>query len=321
MWGPLARALDVAVAYSAGHQARFFGRTGESDYRRSFHDYLRGRLKYMPRIDPPPRVATGDPRTAEGRRAPPTATYRLQIDRGGELVETRFDYFARGYGGRVLIVYHHGLGEIPQDMTFRWLLLRGRGPEIPADLICYHATGHHTLRELNDLLSTLGGFEKLVGDGMMAMRAIARAYRRHYDRVVCFGASLGGLVAIAEAALSGSFDLNVSLIAHLDLVEVISATAFRHLVDRDFLARCPLDLVRLGIDADRLAAAAQRRLVMINGIHDAYFRIGRARELWQRFERIGHYEIPQGHVSAAGATRTVKRALLTALRDRQVVAA
>jgi hypothetical protein len=208
---------------------------------------------------------------------------------------------------------------MPQDMSFRWAFLRAKGPEIPADLICYHATAHHTLRELNRLLSTLGGFQKLVGDGMMAVRAIARAYRRHYERVVFVGASLGGIVGIAEAALSGSFDLNVSLIAHLDLVELITISSFRHLIDKDFRARCPAELIRAGIDADRFAAAAQRRLVMINGVHDGYFRIDRAREWWAKFGRIGHYEIPQGHISAAMATRTLRRNLMNAMRERRVL--
>jgi hypothetical protein len=320
MWGPAARAMDLMVACLVARKVRFFGNTGPSDYRRSFHDYLRERLKYEARICPPSSAADAYPPVAPGRRSPPSARLALQIDRGGEIVDTCLDYFARGYRGRTLIVYHHGLGEIPQDMSFRWAFLRAKGPEIPADFICYRATAHRTYRELNQLLSTLGGFQKLVGDGMMGIRAIARAYRRHYERVVFVGASLGGIVGIAEAAMSGSFDLNVSLIAHLDLVEVITLSSFRHLIDKDFRDRCPAELIRAGIDADRFAAAAQRRLVMINGIHDGYFRIDRAREWWARFGRIGHYEIRQGHISAALATRTLRRILLDALYERRILA-
>ena len=58
---------------------------------------------------------------------------------------------------------------------------------------------------------------------------------------------------------------------------------------------------------------------MINGLHDEFFRVHLARDAWARFDRIGHYEIPHGHISACAATRTLKRALLTALRDHRII--
>lgn len=320
MWGLFARALDIAAAWLGGRRLQFFGRTDEADYRRSLHDSLRRRLDYEARIVPCSDIHAVHEPLPIGRGVRPSATHGLLIDRGGEIVETSFDYFARGYRGKLLIVYHHGLGEIPHDLSFRWLLQRPRGPRIPADLVCYRATGHRDYAELNHLLARLSGFQTLVGDGMMAMRAIARAYRKDYERVVCFGASLGGIVAIVEAGLSASFDLNVSLLAHLDLVEVLTATSFRRMVDRDFLVRCPVELVRAGTDGDRFLAAAQGRLAMINGIHDDWFRIQRARDTWNRFTRIRHHEIRHSHISAGGATRAVRRALLGALQDRRFVA-
>ncbi len=320
MWGPLARILDVAAAYAGARRyGRFFGQTSEADYKRSLYDELRRRLEYEARLSAPPDGQMQRPTAPRGRRMPPTYTHTIEIDRGGETVETTCNCYARGYHGRLLIVYHHGLGEIPNELSFRRLLLRDRGPKIPADLICYHVTGHRRPRDVGRMLSTLGGFGTLLGDGMMAVRAIARAYRRQYDRIVYMGASLGGMVGIMEAALSASFDLNVAMIAHLDLVHCITETSFRRMIDAGFLANCPLDLIRIGVESDRFAAAAQRQIVMINGLHDDYFRIELARALWSRFGRIGHYEIPHGHVSACVATRAVKGALLTALRDRGII--
>lgn len=321
MWGPFARLIDrVFIRLAARRYGQFFGQTTDADYTRSLHDELRLRMKREARLTSPPDGAPPTPTAYNGRRTKPTARHTIQIDRGGDIVETTCNYYALGHYGRLLIVYHHGLGEIPNELSFRQLLLRERGGPIPADMICYHATGHRTPHDVGQAMSTLRGFTTLLGDGMMSARAIARAYRRHYDRVVFVGSSLGGMVGIVEAALSASFDLNVAMIAHPDMVHCIGETAFRRLIDPDFLARCPRDLMRIGQDADRLLAAAQRRLVMINGIHDEYFRIEVAREFWSRFGQIDAYEIPHGHVSVFGATKTIKRTLLTALANRRMLA-
>ncbi len=317
MWGPIARILDVGVAYVAARRyGRFFGATTEADYGGSLYDQLRARLVHEARLTPLPDGSASPPASERGRRTPPTRAHTIQIDRGGEIVETTCNFYARGHHGRTLIVYHHGMGEVPNEISFRRLLLRRRGPDLPADLICYHATGHRSPRDVGQQLATLTGFATLVGDSLMGVRAIARAYRRHYQRVVYVGVSLGGIVGIVESALSASFDLNVSLIAHLDLVHCITETGFRHMVDPAFLAHCPRDVMRAGVDADRLLEAAQRRLVVINGIHDDYFRIELARAQWERFGRIARYEIPHGHISACAATRAVKRTLLTALHEK-----
>ncbi len=320
MWGPLARGLDRFVAWGAGRQMRFFGKTDPSDYRLSFHDMLRRRLHLEPRLLTPVQEMLNHQPAHTHRRSLPTAIGRIAVDRGGTVVESGFDYYARGHRGRTLIVYHHGLGEIPHDLSFRWILLRDSGPNLPADLICCQATGHRSYRQVNETLAHLSGFATLVGDGMMTMRAIARAFRHHYNRVVCLGASLGGLVTIAEAALSASYDLNISLIAHLDLVEVMRDTVFRRLIDSEFRACCPWEIVRPGIDAERLVREAQRRLVMINGTHDMYFRVERARELWAQFKDIDHYELPHGHISMGMAPRLIKRTLIDILSNRRTVA-
>jgi hypothetical protein len=319
MWGLLARTLDKIVAIAAAQRyGHFFGKTPPTDFKRSLYDQLRARLKYEARLSPLPNGQPPPP--ARRRRRPrPSYTHKIQIDRGGEVVETICNFYARGHEGRLLLVYHHGLGEIPNELSFQRLLLSRHGPNLPADLICYHATGHRKPRDVREMLSTLGGFTTLLGDGMMAARAIARTYRRRYDHVVYAGASLGGIVGMLEAALSASFDLNVSIIAHLDLVHCISETGFRRLVDRQFLETTRLDLLRIGVDADRLMAAAQRRLVMINGIYDDYFDIDLARDYWVRFGRVAHYEIPHGHITACGATRMMKRTLLDALRARRII--
>ncbi|MBN1343618.1 MAG: hypothetical protein JXQ73_13100 [Phycisphaerae bacterium] len=321
MWGPLARWLDIGVAFVAARRyGRFFGETPPSDFTRSLHDMLRSRLKYEARFVEGTEDLSAPVTVDRGRRTLPSRVHRLRIDRGGEVVETSFSHFARGHAGRLLIVYHHGLGEIPNEMSFRKLFLSRRGATIPADLVCYHATGHRSPREVGPMLSTLGGFGTLLGDSLLAVRAIGRAYRQRYDRVVYVGASLGGMVGIIESALSCSYDLNVSLVAHLDLVHCITETGFRRMIDPRFLATAPMDLMRIGTDADRFMAAAQRRLVMINGIHDEYFRIDLAREVWSRFGGIRHYEIPHGHISAMGATRCLRETLLQALRDARVTA-
>lgn len=320
MWGLLARTLDKVVAFTAAQRyGRFFGKTPPSGFKRSLYDRLRTRLKYEARLSPTPDGQFPPPMPDKGSRTRPSGTHRIDIDRGGETVETICTYYNRGHQGRTLIVYHHGLGEIPNELSFRRFLLTGRGPDIPADLICYHATGHRRPRDVGEMLSTLGGFTTLVGDSMMAVRAIARTYRRHYQRVIYAGASLGGIVGIVEAAISQSFDLNVSIIAHLDLVHCVSETGFRRLIDPHFLATSPLDLMRIGLDADRIMNAAQRRLVMINGVYDDYFNIDRARDVWSRFDKVSHYEIEHGHITTCAAARTMKRTLLAALRDRRIL--
>ncbi len=320
MWCPAAVALDrFVVRLAAQRYGKLFGKTTEADYRRSLLDTMRDRLRRPARIlDPlPDRLAVTSRRP--GRRTPPSSVHRIEIDRGGELVETVFSTFGLGHEGGLLIVYHHGLGEVPNEMSFRRLLLRQRGPSLPADFVCYHATGHREPKEVGRLLSTLTGFQTLMGDSLAAMHAISRALRFRYRRIVYVGLSLGGLVGVVEAALSAGFDLNVSMISHFDMVHTISKTSFRHLVEPRFLASCPLELMEMGLDADRFLAAAQRRLVMVNGIHDDYFRIDLARRAWTRFDRIDHREIPHGHISACAATRCVRGALLDVLTRHRML--
>ncbi len=317
MWGPLARLMDRGVAYWAARRyGPFFGDTTDADFRDSLYDRLRARLKHEARLSPIPDGRTKSA-NGQGRKARPSYSQTIEIDRGGEIARTTCNVFLRGYEGERLIIYHHGLGEIPNELSFRRLLLADRKDHLPADLICYHATAHRRPSDIHRIMSTMGGFLTLVGDGMMAVRALARLYRRRYRHVVLVGSSLGGVVGTVEAALSASYDLNIAMIAHLDLVHCITETGFRRMVDEGFLERCPLDLMQIGTEADRILRDAQARLVMINGMHDDYFRIDLAREFVERFPRIRYYEIPQGHISACMAGKTVRRTIRDAMRQER----
>lgn len=321
MWRPAAVGLDrFVIRLAARRYGRFFGETTEADYKRSLLDTMRDRLRRPARIlDPiPDRLPVITQRL--GRRTRPSSVHHIEIDRGGETVETVFSTFGLGHAGKLLIVYHHGLGEVPNELSFRRLLLRQRGPALPADLVCYHTTGHRTPKEVGQSLSTLTGFQTMVGDSLAAMHAISREFRRRYKRIVYVGLSLGGIVGVIEAALSAGFDLNVSVISHFDTVHTITQTSFRRIVDSGFLASCPIELMEMGLDIDRFMTAAQRRLVMVNGIHDDYFDIELARQMWGRFGRIDHREIPHGHISACAATKCLRRTLLDVLTRRRMLA-
>ncbi len=309
MWGFLARNIDVAFARVIGRLGRgYFRASTAADLARPLEERLAGiaarRVSFQP--DRPP--ATG------------ASHCRVQVDRADASLATVCDFHRTGPDHRLLVVYHHGLGEFPYDWSFRWIFLRPSARDLPADYVCVCATGSSSRHVMTHVpMASIGAYMEMLCDSVAIAAAVAERYRSEYSHVALAGTSLGGIVALLEAATTRRFDLNVSFLGGTDLLDVILHTSFASLISRRFLNLCrasrPSDDDRLAL----LVRNAQDRIAMINGTYDDYFRIDRIRSLWASCPRMLTREIPFGHISGSMAGNVLRREFIAALRARGLV--
>jgi len=306
MWGWLARTIDVAFA-------RVIGRLGRHYFRDSTEADLRRPLSERLTAVPERRVHfVRERRTARG-----AVHCLLRVDRPDASIQTVCDFYRTGPARRLLVAYHHGLGEFPYDWSFRWIFLKSRAPAIPADYVCVCATSSGSRRELTNVpMAGIGAYMEMLCDSVAITAAVADRYRADYEHVVLAGTSLGGIVALLEAATTGRFDLNVSFLGGLDLLDVILHTSFSSLISRRFVNLCRRIPQRDHEHIARSLRQVQHRVAMINGTYDDYFRIERIQPLWAMCPHMWTRQIPYGHISGSLAGGVLRREFAAVLEAK-----
>jgi hypothetical protein len=125
-----------------------------------------------------------------------------------------------------LLVYHHGIGEMPYDKSFRGIF-RSRVP-IPAHLVAVRAPYHRTWLDLVPGLATLGNFLALCAVSVTLIEKLRRLFVARGARgCLIAGTSLGGFLGLMHHLTYGTAEAYVPLLAGPDIAHVMLDTHFR----------------------------------------------------------------------------------------------
>lgn len=214
-----------------------------------------------------------------------------------------------------LVVYHHGLGEIPHDMVPRLLRLSPRLAR--CDLVALKGIDHQDARQVNArLLADRERFVRgLIGSAAVA-RAVARQARPRYRHLALCGVSLGGVVSLVEASREPRFDVHVPFVAGPDLADVLFASSFARLVQagwrrRERRAAWTRELVL----TERLAAEPGPPIRALLAEGDALFRCAAQQAAYARIPRATVAVRPGGHITLAARVDLLAAHLAQALRE------
>ncbi|HSX80821.1 MAG TPA: hypothetical protein VLQ80_19905 [Candidatus Saccharimonadia bacterium] len=134
-----------------------------------------------------------------------------------------------------VIVYHHGIAEMPYDKSFRGIF-RGSVPA-QAHLVAVRAPFHRTWLDLLPGLGSMSHFLAMCAVAVQLGETIRQALLGRGARgSMVVGTSLGGFLALVHHLMFGTADGYVPLLAGPDLAHVMLDTHYRHFLASQALA-------------------------------------------------------------------------------------
>jgi hypothetical protein len=210
-----------------------------------------------------------------------------------------------------VLIYHHGLGEIPSDHTFRGIFPR-RLP-VDAHLVAVKAAFHRSHIDCFRGLASLDRFMAMCAVSVALIEAIRRALvERGARSSVVAGISLGGFLTLLHHLTHGTASRYAPQMAGPDFSHAMLSTPCRGVVARQALAQPEHLRARLDFRQAFRASDAQRVLPLL-GRHD----------LWMPYA-YHHAEyaakslpvaiIDRGHMTGSWAFAGLRAHLLSVLR-------
>jgi hypothetical protein len=135
-----------------------------------------------------------------------------------------------------VLLYHHGIAEMPYDRTFRSIFWRRE--RFAAHLIAVRAPFHRSWLEVTRGMATLSNFLAMCAVSVALMETLRQALlARGARRSLLTGCSLGGVLVMLHHLVYGTADGYVPLLAGPDMAHVLLAAQFRSLVAVPVLAQ------------------------------------------------------------------------------------
>lgn len=135
-----------------------------------------------------------------------------------------------------VVLYHHGVGEMPYDKSF-WGIFRLRAP-VAAHLVAVRAPFHRTWLDLIAGMVTLNNFLAMCAVSITLIEALRLLLVTHGGRgSLVTGSSLGGFVALLHHLTFGTSDGCVPLLAGPDVAHVMLGTPYRRFLAPQALAQ------------------------------------------------------------------------------------
>jgi hypothetical protein len=138
-----------------------------------------------------------------------------------------------------VIVYHHGIAEMPYDKSFRGIF---RGAlRAQAHLVAVRAPFHRNWLELLPGLGSMQHFLAMCAVAVHLSETVRQAIlARGAQGSMVVGTSLGGFLALVHHLMIGTADRYVPLLAGPDLAHVMLGTHYRHFLASQALAHPPV---------------------------------------------------------------------------------
>ncbi len=137
---------------------------------------------------------------------------------------------------RPVLIFHHGLGEVPTDHTFRWIFRR-RAP-VDAHLVAVRAPFHRSHIDCCRGLASLDRFMAMCAVSVALIETLRRAFiERGAQGSVVAGISLGGFVTLLHHLTHGTASRYAPLLAGPDLAHALLSTPCSGFVAPEALAQ------------------------------------------------------------------------------------
>lgn len=125
-----------------------------------------------------------------------------------------------------LVVYHHGIGEMPYDKSFRGIFRRRAS--FPAHLVAVRAPFHRTWLDLIPGLATLQNFLALCAVSIRLMESLRGLFvATGAQGCLIAGTSLGGFLSLMHHLTYGTAEAYVPLLAGPDIAHVMLCSHFQ----------------------------------------------------------------------------------------------
>ena len=162
--------------------------------------------------------------------------YRLTAETLMGAVEVRYHVRLGARPNLPVLVYHHGIAEMPYDRNFRGIF-RTRQP-VPAHLVAVQAPFHNSWLTLREGISTLSHFMTMCAVSVILMEAVRELLSaKGATGSVMAGTSLGGFVALLHHLRIGTADRYVPLLAGPDLAHVMLTSLLQRFLAPEALAQ------------------------------------------------------------------------------------
>jgi len=210
-----------------------------------------------------------------------------------------------------VLVYHHGIAEMPYDKSFRGIF---RGTlATSAHLVAVRAPFHRTWLDLLPGLAHMQHFLAMCAVAVQLGEAVRLALLARGARgSLVLGTSLGGFLALLHHLMLGTADGYVPLLAGPDLAHVMLGTHYRHFLAPQALAHAAalqelLDLRQAFQASDTrriLPLLARYDLDMLYAHHAACYAAN----------SVPVMTIERGHITGSLAFATLRAHVLACLR-------
>jgi hypothetical protein len=169
---------------------------------------------------------------------------------------------------RPVLIYHHGLGEIPYDHTFR-LIFRRQTP-VDAHLVAIRAPFHRNHVDCCRGLGTLSGFMAMCAVSIALIEAVRLTFvAQGAQGSIVAGTSLGGYIALLHHLTYGTASRYAPLLAGPDLDSTLLTTPCRQFLARQARAE-PAELSACLNFRAAFRASDARRVVPLLGRYDLW---------------------------------------------------
>lgn len=225
-------------------------------------------------------------------------------------VQAGFRWRPASSANRPVLIFHHGLGEIPYDYTFRWIFRR---TPVDAHLVAVRAPFHRSYIDCCRGLASLDRFVAMCAVSVSLIEAVRLALVERGARgSVVAGISLGGFVALLHHLTCSTASRYAPLLAGPDLAHTLLSTPCR-----GFLA--PQALTQ----PDHLRACLDFRQAFQTGDTQRVFPLLARHDLWMPY---AHHQafyaakgvpvavINRGHMTGSWAFAGLRAHLLSVLR-------
>jgi hypothetical protein len=247
----------------------------------------------------------------------PAGRTRVRADLPAVGERTFFDVFRARERADTLVVYHHGLGEIPHDIAMRAMRAGSRTLRERCDVVCVKGLHHQSWRIVNGkLLADRDLFVRCLVASASLVREIAKQQRSRYRHLVLCGISMGGVITLVEGSREPRFDLYVPFMAGPNLADVLLRSYFSRTIQSRYLKRARRSDWQPMLDmTERLAACEGPPIRPLLARSDRLFRVHAQREAYARIPRAQVRECAGGHITAAVRVDQLARHLVRCMHE------
>ena len=211
-----------------------------------------------------------------------------------------------------VLIYHHGIAEMPYDKSFR-CIFRQRA-SIEAHQVVVQAPFHRSWLTVRAGLSTLSHFMAMCAVSITIIEAVRqRLIGQGAQSSLVTGTSLGGFLALMHHLMHGTADCYVPLLAGPDLSHIMLETPFQRFLAPQ--ARAHAADIRQRLDfRQAFQSSDTRRVFPLLALYDLDMSYAYHRACYAA-NHVPVVTLPRGHITGSAAFAALRRHVQRCLKS------